>query len=96
MPPLSYLATQRIQFAKGKSDAISKRDGSYVPRDKRKATDDAKPLEKRAAAVAPPAEPVYIPAPAPRVVNLPPNKLLFAQNIPADATNATLSNLFEG
>ncbi len=72
-----------------------------MPKDKRKATDDARPLEKRvfggagAGAAAAPVEAVYIPAPAPKAAHLPPNKLLFAQNLPPDATVASLTRLFE-
>jgi U2 small nuclear ribonucleoprotein B'' len=86
---------QRIQFARVKSDAITKREGSYIPRDKRKAVEDARPLEKRAAPAVAPADVVYVPAPQPKAVHLPPNKVLFAQNVPSDATDATLTRLFE-
>ena len=90
------MAFQRIQFARTKSDTIAKRDGTYIPRDKRKAVDDARPLEKRApVSSVPSADVVYVPAPAPKAVHLPPNKVLFAQNVPSDATDATLTRLFE-
>lgn len=97
MSPLAspFPLSQRIQFSKAKSDAIAKKEGSFVPRDKRKVGEEGRPLEKKAALPGVVGEPVFIPAPPPKVTHAQPNKILFVQNIPADMTEAAIKALFE-
>jgi len=93
-----------IQYAKVKSDAFAKIDGSYVPRDKKtKGKED----KKRKAEGAPEGEPVAkrhegeapsqarraaVPAPD---MTAPPNKTLFIQNLPDEVSEGMLLPLFQ-
>jgi len=93
----SLVHMQRIQFAKDKSDAVSKADGSYKPRAKR-ALEDADgdadlQSSKKPAQGAGSAEPVMIPAP-PRPEHIPPNNVLLASNIPNEFDVDALKALF--
>lgn len=88
---LLLLRVQRIHFAKAKSDAVAKRDGTYVPRAKREA--ETPEEAERRKAVATTAEPVMIPAP-PQPQHIPPNNILFAQNLPSEITTDMLNALF--
>lgn len=91
---------QCIQFAKGKSDVVARRDGTFIPRDKRKRVEESKEAagrstSKRAASgagVKSSAGSVMVPAPA---VNAMPNKILIARGLPAEATQDVLKALFE-
>lgn len=83
----------RIQFAKTKSDAIAKVDGSYKADKKARS---AKNSAVRDAMLRRPGGPA--PAAAPATVNTgnaPPNKLLFVQNLPEATNEAMLSMLFQ-
>lgn len=105
-----YDKPMRIQYAKGKSDAIAKLQGTYVPREKR-------PREKKAADEPKGKPPAKKPAPAhvlntavpkagtvPNVVpktpsmqpNVPalPNKILFLTQLPGETTQMMLAMLF--
>jgi U2 small nuclear ribonucleoprotein B'' len=98
---------QRIQFAKAKSDAVAKADGTFIPKAKRKARDmagdesdgEGAPPAKRvaaggASAAGPVSEPVLIPAPPAPTHAAAPSNTLLAQNLPADVTEAALRALF--
>ncbi|EDO47757.1 predicted protein [Nematostella vectensis] len=81
-----YDKPMRIQYAKGKSDAVAKAEGTFVPREK-------KPKEKRKApenAGAPIAAPMAIPTQQPDL----PNNILFLTNLPMETTELMLSMLF--
>jgi len=100
-----YDKPMRIAYAKGKSDAVAKADGSFVPRvkktnQKRKATADPEdaPAPKRVpvevAEGAPGMAPVVAPRPAVATVE-PPNKILFVQNLPPACNEMMLQMLFQ-
>lgn len=63
-----YDKPMRIAFAKSKSDVVAKRDGTFVPREKRK-REEKKPPAPRAAppSSGTPMEVVNATAPAPKV-----------------------------
>ncbi len=90
---------QRIQFAKDKSDAVSKAEGTYKPRAKRALEDadgdtDLQSSKKAAGqSAAGSSEPVMIPAP-PRPEHIPPNNVLLASNIPNEFDVDALKALF--
>eukprot|EP01138_Halocafeteria_seosinensis_P010865 gb/GECG01011098.1/.p1 GENE.gb/GECG01011098.1/~~gb/GECG01011098.1/.p1 ORF type:complete len:162 (+),score=21.92 gb/GECG01011098.1/:1-486(+) len=90
---LSTGIMQRIHFAKKKSDAVAKKDGTYVPPAKRKAETQEEAEKRAAVSTDGSAEPVMIPAP-PQPQHIPPNKILFAQNLPSEITSDMLSALF--
>lgn len=97
-PLTSPVHSQRIQFAKDKSDAVSKSDGTYKPRAKRALEDadgdaDLQSSKKAAAVGSGSAEPVMIPAP-PRPEHIPPNNVLLASNIPNEFDVDALKSLF--
>lgn len=85
----------RIEFARTKSDAVAKLDGSYKPDKERKKKGEAaretliKRGEVKRAAAAGPGMPVGPDGQAP------PNKILFAQNLPEATTGQMLSMLFQ-
>lgn len=86
----------RIEFARTKSDAVAKLDGSYKPDKERKKKGEAaretlikRGETKRAAAVGPTGVPVGPDGTAP------PNKILFAQNLPEATTGQMLAMLFQ-
>jgi U2 small nuclear ribonucleoprotein B'' len=100
---------QRIQFAKSKSDAVAKAEGTFIPKAKRKARDMAEdgegegegaPPSKRVAAAGggggggSAAELVLIPAPPAPTHVAPPSNTLLAQNLPAEVTQEALHKLF--
>lgn len=104
-----YDKPMRIQYAKGKSDAISKLQGTYVPREKRpreKKSDEPKgkpPAKKPAPAQvantgAPQAgmAPNIVPNMPPTQANVPalPNKILFLTQLPGETTQMMLAMLF--
>jgi len=93
-----------IQYAKDKSDAIAKIDGTYLPRDKKaKLKEDKKrkaegppesePVAKRQE-VEVPVAPKRASVPTPDL-SAPPNKNLFVQNLPEDVTEGMLIPLFQ-
>lgn len=83
----------RIEYARGKSDAVSKLEGTYRP-DKERAKKNAaarESIKKRAATSVPG-------APRPRAGPdgaAPPNKILFVQGLPEATTDAMLGLLFQ-
>mmetsp|Transcript_32891 Transcript_32891/g.93280 ORF Transcript_32891/g.93280 Transcript_32891/m.93280 type:complete len:229 (+) Transcript_32891:247-933(+) len=97
-----YDKPMRITYAKGKSDAISKLDGTYKPKDKqerKKVNDEGKAaLQARAAereeATAAAAASGALPPEKPSDQN-PPNEILFVQNLPAATNSQMLTMLFQ-
>jgi len=97
----------RIQFAKGQSDIVAKLNGTFVERErkrpeKRKAEEladnkkpkkqDTKKPEKKETSR--PAQAPATPAPL-QPKQLPPNKILFVENLPEQTTELMLSMLFQ-
>jgi U2 small nuclear ribonucleoprotein B'' len=83
----------RIQFAKAKSDAIAKKDGTFSIKEKRKRADKkTEAPAKRQNADAPPPPPAMG---ANGAAQGNPNKLLFAEGLPAGLDGTMLSALFE-
>ena len=92
----------RITYAKSKSDSVSKKDGTFKPREKRKreepatadasasvAADGGAPNQMQPSTAAPSS------SAAPAEVNLVPSNILFAQNLPSDCGDVALSVLFK-
>jgi len=105
-----YDKPMRIQFARGKSDIISKMDGTFVEKvkkktiDKRKAEEEpteAKKPQKRQTTQKPEKkkekkEEGGVGAPAHlQPKQQPPNKILFVENLPEQTTDLMLSMLFQ-
>lgn len=94
-----YDKPMRIAYAKTKSDVVAKADGDFMPRDKnrekRKAEDRTREKEvhskKRQATAAGGAEPSKPAAHS----TIPPNKLLFVENLPAATNDRMLMKLFQ-
>lgn len=88
----------RIQFAKTKSDAISKLDGSYKPskgeRSKKNAAarDQMLKRTKERSTLGMPSRTATVVGPDGQAL---PNKILFVQNLPEASTEAMLSLLFQ-
>jgi len=96
--PLLF-AWQRIAFAKGKSDAVARKDGSYV-RDKRKGGGAAGGAAAKKTGVPPPpapAAPMAIDeaAPGSEPAENAPHNVLLAANLPEECTETHLSVLFQ-
>ncbi|CAH3045586.1 unnamed protein product [Porites lobata] len=104
-----YDKPMRIQFARSKSDAVAKQEGTYVqrekkPREKRKAPEQAKPAKRQQNAQPVPmavAQPVVAPVAqnvVPAAVQQPavelPNNILFLTSLPNETTELMLSMLF--
>ncbi|CAH3015597.1 unnamed protein product [Porites evermanni] len=104
-----YDKPMRIQFARSKSDAVAKQEGTYVqrekkPREKRKAPEQAKPAKRQQNAQPVPmavAQPVVTPVAqnvVPAAVQQPavelPNNILFLTSLPNETTEMMLSMLF--
>jgi len=106
-----YDKPMKIQYAKGKSDIISKMDGSFVPKEKRpkeaqtkrktapeqkenqevqKKTKQTKKPEKKKME-----EEGTNPSTHVQPKQLPPNKILFVENLPEQASDMMLSMLFQ-
>jgi len=95
----------RIQFAKAQSDIIAKLNGTFVERErkrpeKRKAEElDGKKAKKQDTKkpVAKDARPAQAPAASASLQpkQLPPNKILFVENLPEQTTELMLSMLFQ-
>jgi RNA recognition motif-containing protein len=77
----------RVSYAKAKSDIVSKKDGSFRPREKNAYAAAPAPTPMETTTAAPP----RIAAPD---ASAPPSNILFAQNLPVDCTAAALSMLF--
>jgi len=97
-----------VSFAKAKSDVVSKADGSFVTRPKRKLESKGKGggpnakkrkidvgdvKEEKHARSVPMTDVVVTPSYAPAAENLP-NKILFVEGLPADATLQALTALY--
>jgi len=98
-----YDKPMRISFAKVESDVIAKRNGTFVPREKRPREEEkmeeapaeeaaaAAPEPKKQATEAPKAAPM---APPPSAAPALPSNCLFAEGLPEDCTEMMLSMLF--
>ncbi|KIY99925.1 U1 small nuclear ribonucleoprotein A [Monoraphidium neglectum] len=88
----------RIEYARGKSDAIAKLEGSYRP-DKDRSKKNAVARETLKSKKAPGGAPGPAAAPGARPAAAdgaaPPNKILFVQNLPEATTDAMLGMLFQ-
>lgn len=97
----------KLSYAHEKSDRIAKRDGSYVPKAKRKKNKDNKAAATAAGGTdAPPPPPPPPPeggtttttetttSKKPAVPNDPPSHILFADNLPSDVNHMMLEMLF--
>lgn len=86
----------RIQFARTKSDAVAKLDGTYKPDKERskKSKEAREKLIKRVESKAAPAGGAAAAAAGPDG-QAPPNKILFAQNLPEATTGQMLTMLFQ-
>lgn len=90
-----------VQFGKDKADVIARREGSFVPREKRKL--DAAPSDKAAVASKKPASSAangssagaFVPPPPPPMQQQLPNKILFVQDLPESCNKEMLSVLFK-
>lgn len=92
LTPCCFCWEQRIAFAKSKSDVIAKREGTFVPREKRTRDEDGGvPSAKRApgAGGAGGAK-----KPIPAQMRNPPNSKLLVQNLPESTTDEALRKLF--
>ena len=97
---------QRVAYAKAKSDVVAQRDGSFVARPKRKtdgseasaasAAKQSKKSSSSSSAHSSSAAPHAAAAPRHSIVDeeVPPNAVLFVQNLPAEATHPMLVALF--
>jgi len=106
-----YDKPMKIQFAKVKSDVVSKMDGTFIPKEKRKKEVKRKPAEepvdpqkkvKRAEVKKPEKKkqkeeesggggaPAHL-----QPKQLPPNNILFVENLPEQASDLMLSMLFQ-
>jgi hypothetical protein len=84
---------QRIAFAKTKSDIVAKKDGTFVPREKRP-REESRDMEvqRERAAPAPQSDAAQKPK---FIVNNVPHKILFAQNLPDECNDRMLAMLFQ-
>lgn len=81
----------RIRFAKSKSDVIAKRDGTWVPREKRKKEDQGEKENVKQAKTDDQPQQAALPT---RPAN-PPNKILFLERLPEAADKEMLETLFQ-
>ncbi|MCO5608347.1 hypothetical protein L7F22_062555 [Adiantum nelumboides] len=102
-----YDKSMRIQYAKAKSDAIAKADGTFVPKERRKKQEEK--AEKRRKeqhadghnashqASYGASAPSQFQPPKPAVPEAPalPNSILFVQNLPHEANSMMLQMLFQ-
>jgi RNA recognition motif-containing protein len=91
----------QIAYAREKSDRISKRDGSYVPKAKRvkieKPKSEALPTEQdmsTATPSEPPQQQEQPPPPPPQQQQEPPSHILFASDLPSECNEMMLAMLF--
>eukprot|EP01115_Flamella_aegyptia_P006968 TRINITY_DN288_c0_g1_i1.p1 TRINITY_DN288_c0_g1~~TRINITY_DN288_c0_g1_i1.p1 ORF type:complete len:237 (+),score=110.72 TRINITY_DN288_c0_g1_i1:82-792(+) len=101
-----YDKPMKIQYAKSKSDVISKIDGSFIPRDK-KAKAEKRKIEQQAEAVKRAKKEQEKQQSKKekkkqedggshyQPKQQPPNKILFVENLPEQTTDATLAMLFQ-
>uniref|UniRef100_K4ADJ3 RRM domain-containing protein n=3 Tax=Setaria TaxID=4554 RepID=K4ADJ3_SETIT len=102
-----YGKKMRVQYAKTKSDCIAKEDGTYAPKEKRKKQEEKAAEKKRRAEEAQQSGPNASAAQsngtgyqASRLgkvsqEQLPPNNILFIQNLPDQTTSMMLQILFQ-
>ena len=98
-----YGKPMRLAFCKSKSDAVAKEDGTFIPKNKRKAPNsvaDFKQPQKKdkpAKAAGEPAAAAAENAMEEDVDNeeQPPNKILFLQRLPAEVNEVMLQALFK-
>jgi U2 small nuclear ribonucleoprotein B'' len=77
-----------VQFSKQKSDIVAKKDGTFVPREKKRKFEAASAASAEASGARP--------AKAPKLmINSVPHKILFAQALPDDCTDQMLTMLFQ-
>ncbi|KAG2552599.1 U2 small nuclear ribonucleoprotein B'' [Panicum virgatum] len=101
-----YGKKMRVQYAKTKSDCIAKEDGTYAPKEKRKKQEEKAAEKKRRAEEAQQSGPNastqsngtgYQASRLSKVSqeHLPPNNILFIQNLPDQTTSMMLQILFQ-
>ncbi|GFY99356.1 RNA-binding (RRM/RBD/RNP motifs) family protein [Actinidia rufa] len=101
-----YDKPMRIQYAKTKSDYVSKADGTYVPKDKKKKQEEKVDRKRRAeeqhSATANGTRDdinggptVSFGKPGAQEATATPNNILFIQNLPDEATSMMLEMLFQ-
>ena len=100
----THTTKQRIAFSKNKSDAVSKKEGTYVPKEKRKrdvkedgdSDEEVAALENGANGGAAPMEVAAAPvAPVAMEEVAPPNSILLAQRMPEECNADMLRVLFK-
>lgn len=89
----------KLQYAKEKSDRIAKRDGTYVPKAKRRKTAPSTETKQEAAkqqdtTTTQEATVHHDVLPAGDASTQPPSHILFAQNLPPECNQAMLEMLF--
>ena len=104
-----YDKPMRIAFAKEKSDVVAKKDGTFKPRERKRAAPApsapapdadgaggaAAPDANGEAAAAPAAKPPPAKKPAPEPINMVPSNVLFAQALPDECNDQMLAMLFQ-
>jgi RNA recognition motif-containing protein len=83
----------RLEYAKEKSDRIAKRDGTYVPKAKRRKTAPSTETKQEANQQDTTTTQEAVTIPPPGDVQ-PPSHILFAQNLPAECNQTMLEMLF--
>jgi U2 small nuclear ribonucleoprotein B'' len=78
-----------VQFSKQKSDIVAKKDGTFVPREKKRKFEAAAAASADASGGARPAKAAKL------MINSVPHKILFAQALPEDCTDQMLTMLFQ-
>lgn len=94
-----YDKPMRIAYCKSKSDAVSKLDGTFVPREKRKKKEDTKKTKPakmiRQSVPIIPQSVAAAPEPAAEDGAELPNQILFVSNLPEGTSEMALSMLFQ-
>lgn len=96
-----YGKPMRVQFAKSRSDVVTKADGTYKPRQKRplpplpSKMNKAQKLDATTPMSVSSAAPITVPVAARAVEEAQPNQLLFLENLPEACTEEMLSMLFQ-
>ncbi|XP_010475448.1 PREDICTED: U2 small nuclear ribonucleoprotein B'' 2-like [Camelina sativa] len=97
-----YDKPMRIQYAKSKSDCVTKAEGTFVPKEKKIKQEEKVEMNQHAEETQQPSMPT-----GPTAVNgtpvavpsgqdtIPPNNILFIQNLPIETTGMMLQMLFE-
>jgi len=107
---LFYHKPLRVSYAKSKSDAIAKRDGSFKPRPKKKRKGDVKDkkaklklsdtkdgilLDTKPNVKTEAAKAILNHQAQKTITSLPPNRILLAQNLPKEVTEDMVAMLFQ-